>query len=89
MGIGCSFQNDAKKCNTELDLEKLLIQEFLTTYMFERGGKSWYNEYVNFKKLYPNITTFSEYKKQSTLPMGGTLRTRRQRRPSTRRNEFF
>ena len=89
MGIGCSsFQNDAKKCETKLDLEKLSIQAFLTEYMFNTGGKSWYEEYVEFKTNYPNITTLTEYKNQSTLPMGGTLRTRRQRK-RTRRNRFF
>ena len=90
MGIGCSsFQNDAKKCETKLDLEQLSIQAFLTTYMFDTGGKSWYKEYVDFKKDYPNIRTLTEYTNNlPNLPLGGTRRQRRQRR-RTRRNRFF
>ena len=53
--------------------------------MFYTGGKRWYKEYVEFKKNYPNITTLTEYKNQSTLPMGGTRRQRKR----TRRNRFF
>ena len=91
MGIGCSTQSDAKKCNTELNREKLSIQAFLTRYMEDTHHNNYYTEYTEFKKLYPNIQSLTEYKNAPMVAMGGTLRTRRQRRQRrrTRRNEFF